>query len=220
VEGKRIDVGCLTVGPFMENCFIVSDGSGNALIVDPGDEAERIIAEIDGKDLKPLALLATHAHIDHVGAVADLKRKYSIPFILHQEDEELLKKADEQAAMVGLTFGEIPSVDIFLQGKKEEMSFDTFNIDVIHTPGHTRGGVCYKVSDILFSGDTLFKSSIGRTDFPGGSYSAIMDSIINGILPLGDKIRVYCGHGPQTEIGIEKNSNPFILDPDQYKDIL
>jgi len=220
VEGTGITVECLTVGPFMENCFIVSGMDGKALLVDPGDEAEKIISALENRKLEPLALLATHAHIDHIGAVADLKNKYSIPFILHQEDEELLNKADEQAKMVGLAFEKVPSVDIFLKSEKEELNFEKFAVSVIHTPGHTRGGVCYGISDILFSGDTLFKSSIGRTDFPGGSYDSIMDSILNKILPLGDRVKVYCGHGPETEIGIEKTTNPFILDPEQYKNIL
>lgn len=220
MEGKGITVECLTVGPFMENCFIVSGDDGKAMLVDPGDEAQRIISVLESRKLEPVGLLATHAHIDHIGAVADLKKKYSIPFILHKEDEELLRKADEQAEMVGLAFGEVPSVDIFLKNEKEKLDFGKFTVNVIHTPGHTRGGVCYRMGDILFSGDTLFRSSIGRTDFPGGSYDAIMDSILNRVLPLGDSIKVCCGHGPDTEIGIEKTINPFILDPEQYKNIL
>ena len=220
MEGKGMTIQCLTVGPFMENCFIVSEDDGKALLVDPGDEAEKIISVLENRKIVPLALLATHAHIDHIGAVADLKKEYSIPFMLHQDDAELLSLADEQAEMVGLAFGEVPSVDIFLKNKKEEINFEKFTVNVIHTPGHTRGGVCYRISDMLFSGDTLFRSSIGRTDFPGGNYDSIMDSILNRILPLGDTVKVHCGHGPDTEIGIEKTTNPFILDPEQYKNIL
>ncbi|RMF97445.1 MAG: MBL fold metallo-hydrolase [Candidatus Schekmanbacteria bacterium] len=220
MERKRIAVDCFTVGPFMENCFILSNEEGKAVVVDPGDESEKIISHLEKNNLTPLVLLATHAHIDHIGAVEDLKKRYSVPFVLHKDDEGLLKMADEQSRMVGLSFGDIPEVDIFLKNENEVLTFDNFRFDVIHTPGHTRGGVCYKISDILFSGDTLFRNSIGRTDFPGGSYSQIMDSIINKIVPLGDDIRVFCGHGPDTTIGIERKNNPFILDPEQYKNIL
>ena len=219
MEGKRMNIDCLIVGPFMENCFLVSKESGEAIIIDPGDDEETIISLIKKKNLNPLAILATHAHIDHVGAVNRLKKDYGIPFYLNAADLKLLSSLNEQASMVGFSFGEIPSVDNFLK-EDSALEIGGFQIEVICTPGHTQGGTCYKFGNFIFTGDTLFHGSIGRTDLPGGNYNQIMSSIMKKLVPLSGNTIVHCGHGENTTIENEKKSNPFILDPERYRGIL
>lgn len=219
VEGWKATVDYLTVGPFSENCYILSTQNSDAIIIDAGDEAHQIIEFIKEKELKPLAIFSTHAHLDHVDAVGELKNHFKIPFYLHKGDLVMLKSIKQQAASVGLECNFPPVVDKFLEDS-ETMTLGKFKIKVLHTPGHTPGGSCFLIEDMLFSGDTLFAGSIGRTDFPGGSYDALIDSIQKKILPLGDDIKVFPGHGRSTTIGEERRSNSFLIDPDRFRGLV
>ena len=206
----------MIVGPFGENCFILSKEDKSSILIDPGDEAEEIINFIKRKKLKPVAIFCTHAHIDHVGGVKEMKEYFNIPFYIHKEDLALLKSIKAQAESVGLECGPVPDVDMFLKDS-ETVTAGGFEVKVLHTPGHTPGGVCLKIDKKLFTGDTLFAGSIGRSDLPGGSYNQLIESIENKILPLEDDIEVFPGHGKRTTIGQERHANPFLIDPDRYR---
>lgn len=200
----------MTVGPLEENCYIVYDEKKHdAFIVDPGDEAERIAGFIDAEGLIPQFIINTHGHWDHVGAVAALKEKYGVPFYLHSADEEWLKEPlchlFGESNIQGLT------VDRALVDG-EVLTFAGQTICVLHTPGHTKGGCTFwmKEMDVAFTGDTLFKGTVGRTDFPGGSYEEILDSVQHKLSVLPDSCTVFPGHGPKSDMAWERAHNPYM----------
>lgn len=199
---------------FGVNCYVVWDESGEALIVDPGcvneKEQARLTEFIQTKGLKPVAVVLTHAHPDHMGGVDFVKRSYNIPLALHSADSQLLDIAPAYGASMGFSIPALTAeIDLAEQTK---LSFGGSVAEAIHTPGHSQGGVClYIASDgILISGDTLFAGSIGRTDLPGGDYDQLMESIMERVLPLGGGVNIYPGHGGESSIGKEVNVNPFI----------
>ncbi len=206
------------VGPFFKNGFLLAcERTREAVVVDPGDEVAELIALVEAGGLTVRQILLTHAHIDHVTGCAPAARAFQVPIWLHRDDLFLYERAGQQAAMFGLTVElPLPSVDRFYDGS--ELGFGDYRIAVHHTPGHCPGGVCLAVTgpDLpvphLFVGDTLFAGSIGRTDLPGGDYDVLMQAITGVLLPLGDDAIVHPGHGPDTTIGRERRSNPFILD--------
>ena len=212
----KILVNCLTLGPFAENCYIISTKTNNAIIIDPGYETQEVISFIERKKLTPLGIFSTHAHIDHVDGAGELKSYFKIPFYLHKEDIGMLNSVKAQASSVGLECNPPASVDYLLKDS-EVITLREFEIKVLHTPGHSRGGVCFLIEDMLFSGDTLFAGSIGRTDFPGGSYDTLIGSIKNKILALSDDIKIFPGHGPDTTVGEERRSNPFLIEPERFR---
>uniref|UniRef100_UPI003A87D032 MBL fold metallo-hydrolase n=1 Tax=Alistipes putredinis TaxID=28117 RepID=UPI003A87D032 len=163
--------------------------------------------------LKPVLAVNTHGHFDHTLGVAHLKKRYGIPFALSSKDRFLLDNASTSGSIFGVAVGEMPPADIDLD-TTPEIRFGHTVLRVIHTPGHTPGHVALfdPESKSLFTGDTLFRESIGRTDLPGGDYSWIMRSILDNLLPLGDEVRVYPGHGPETTIGHEVLYNPFVTE--------
>jgi len=202
----------VVVGPFMVNCYLYRDAeSSRGVIIDPGDEAEKIFEAVEKTGLKPEAILLTHGHIDHIAAVEDVKKKYDIPIYVGQGEEALL--ADPRANASSLLDEPVivPEPE-FIIGDEEEISPAGLKLRVLATPGHTPGGVCYldETEGLLFCGDTLFQLSIGRTDLPGGSYEQLMDSIRNKIMKLPDGIVCLPGHGPSTTVGAERNANPFL----------
>ncbi|MBI1848756.1 MAG: MBL fold metallo-hydrolase [Planctomycetes bacterium] len=203
-----------TVGPFSENSyFLVDEETREAVAVDPGDEAPRLLAVVRRHDLTVRWILNTHGHLDHVGAVAELKEATRAPFHIHKADLFLVEAIPEQAALFGLRPPPIPRIDGYL----EEGDVFTFGkgpvrIEVIETPGHTPGGVTFRVGDDLFVGDALFAGSIGRTDLPGGDTETLLRSIRERLLAFPDGARVYSGHGPATTIGRERRTNPFLQD--------
>ncbi len=205
------------VGPLGCNCAIVGDpNTKEALVVDPGDEPDRILEALSGTGFHPVGLVHTHAHFDHVGCSALLKRITGAPILMHGGDRPLYQNLAEQGQAFGFTFDAPGIVDrLLVHGDRVACGKD--EIEVIHTPGHTPGSLCFRMpsedGDVLFSGDTLFRRSIGRTDLWGGSMPQILDSIKDHILTLPGAMRVIPGHGAETTIADEGRRNPFVGDP-------
>ncbi|HBG45872.1 MAG TPA: MBL fold metallo-hydrolase [Deltaproteobacteria bacterium] len=209
----------LPVGPLEVNCYIVWDkASGEGAVVDPGGDVGDIKAALAEHGVAVRYIINTHGHFDHIGGNGLLKEALGAPIAIHRADEPMLEYAHEQAVMFGLKTPKQPKPDMYL-ADGDIISFGALRLQVIHTPGHTKGGVCLymKEDKLLFTGDTLFAGSIGRTDFEGGSMDEIMDSIMRKILPLGDSVRVFPGHGPSSTIGEEKEINPFIVEMKRVK---
>ena len=198
------------VGQIMTNCYLLSnEETKELLIIDPGDQADLLSRKIDESGKKPVAILLTHGHFYHVLAVNELAESYQIPVYAHEnEKKQLHSTAAEIFPQLGRS-GEI-KVDHFISGEPL-LKLAGFEIKVFMTPGHTQGGVCYyfEKEGLLFSGDTLFFGSIGRTDFPGGSYKDLIRSVETKLFPLPEDVVVYPGHNNATSIGFEKQNNPF-----------
>jgi len=202
----------LTVGPFQENCYVIGDEeSGVGAVVDPGDEAARIALAVEQTNLEIEKILITHAHIDHVGAVAALVDEDACPVYMHAEAEPMLKQLPTQAMMMGLRFGKVPSVDGYI-ADDAEIEVGGLRLRSLYTPGHAPGHLAFYAGSegLVLSGDALFAGSIGRTDLPGGSMEVLLKSINERLLTLPDETRVYSGHGPATTIGDERARNPFL----------
>jgi len=170
------------------------------MVIDPGDDPETILNTVEGLGLDIKLIVATHGHIDHVGGVNRIKDKTNAPFAMHEAE-----------SIKGGVFGKSPDVDKPLKDG-DVIEIGDLRFDVKHTPGHSPGGIVLIGHDVVFSGDTLFQFSIGRTDFPGGSYSQLMTGIFEHLMVLPDETVVYSGHGPQTTIGMERKANPFVRD--------
>jgi glyoxylase-like metal-dependent hydrolase (beta-lactamase superfamily II) len=211
--GKRPMMEVITVGPLEVNCYLLWDAvTLDAFIIDPGGDADRILQKVAEKGLNVKYIINTHGHFDHVGANAPLTKALGAPVAIHMEDEGLLKEAPEQGILYGVRIEEAGKAQTHLK-QGLELKAGRVTLKVIHTPGHTKGGVSLFSEDdgIVFTGDTLFRGGIGRTDFEGGSMDEIMDSIKNKLLRLPDPVRVFPGHGPSSTIGREKAENPFVL---------
>jgi hydroxyacylglutathione hydrolase len=205
------------VGPFFKNGFVVGcEDTREAVLIDPGDEVASLLAFAERSGLSIRHILLTHAHVDHVTGVAAAKRALNVPIHLHKDDLFLYDRAVEMGAMFGLTVEPQPPIDRFYI-PAQTIPFGTCEARVHHTPGHCPGGVCLQIGKAntsgkeLFVGDTLFAGSIGRTDLPGGDYDTLIASIRNVLFPLGDEAIVHSGHGPDTTIGKERRSNPFLV---------
>lgn len=200
----------LEVGPIMANCYILGcESTKEAVVIDPGDDADRILMELAKSGLKVKYLINTHGHFDHVGANKRMKEVTGAVLAIHPDDEPMLKELSRSAMMFGLSAENSPSADIRLN-HGDEISFGEITLKVIHTPGHSKGGVCLYTKGYLFAGDTLFAGSIGRTDLNGGDYDTLISSIKEKLLVLEPDTVVYTGHGPETTIGNEKRMNPFL----------
>lgn len=211
-EYDGLQVETITNGPFVENCFLVADAATKkAILIDPGDEPERIEKIIERMGVKVVEIVNTHGHIDHAGAVAPLKRSLNVPFAIHRGDRPWLEHIAASAAAFGLPPKETPDVDRELEHDQTLQVGDVTG-RVLHTPGHSEGGCCLYFPDqkIVFVGDTLFAGSIGRTDLPGGSMPTLIASIRTQLLSLPDDVIAFSGHGPETSIGTERRSNPFL----------
>ncbi len=200
----------LEVGPIMANCFILGcESTKEAVVIDPGDDADRILMTLAKSELKVKYLINTHGHFDHVGANKRMKEVTGAQLAIHPDDEPMLKELSRSAMMFGLSAENSPSADVLLK-EGDEISFGQITLKVIHTPGHTRGGISLYTKGHLFAGDTLFSGSIGRTDLGGGDYDTLISSIKEKLLVLEPETIVYTGHGPETTIGNEKRMNPFL----------
>jgi hydroxyacylglutathione hydrolase len=204
------------VPPFHKNGYVVAcPRTREAVIIDPGDEVDQLLEIVAAQALVVRSILLTHAHVDHVTGVAHAKRSAEAPVYLHRDDRFLYESAPEQAVFFGLTCEPLPPVDQYYDAS-QSLSFGDYDVTVHHTPGHCPGGVCLAIGPHgepkhdLFVGDTLFAGSIGRTDLPGGDYATLIRSIIGVLFAFGDDARVYSGHGPQTTIGQERRTNPFL----------
>jgi hydroxyacylglutathione hydrolase len=200
------------VGPLACNCTILGDEeTREAIVIDPGDEVGRIHRRLTELGLKLKQILVTHAHIDHVGGALKLKRLTGAPIYLNESDVPLLDMMEAQAAWLGVTAPETAPPDAPLEDG-QIVGLEHYPAQVLHTPGHTQGSVCLHFAPLklLIAGDTLFAGSIGRTDLPGGNFDQIIDSLRTRLLKLPDETRVLPGHGPQTSIGEERGSNPFL----------
>jgi glyoxylase-like metal-dependent hydrolase (beta-lactamase superfamily II) len=197
-------------GPFQENCFLVwDDDVKKGIFIDPGAEPEKLMRTASFINVEIEGIYNTHAHIDHTGGVALIQNTLGIPFALHSADLFMLDGLPNQARMFGLPPMEAPTVNREL-AEGDTVQVGEYTGKVLYTPGHTPGGVSFLFDDVVFVGDTLFSGSIGRTDLPGGSMEQLMSSIQEKLLVLDDDVKVMCGHGPSTTIGVERAHNPFL----------
>ncbi|MBF0201725.1 MAG: MBL fold metallo-hydrolase [Desulfamplus sp.] len=200
----------LEVGPIMANCYILGcENTKEAAVIDPGDDSSRILMTLAQEKLKVKAIINTHGHFDHVGANSKMKEVTGAPIMIHADDAPMLAQLDRTAASFGLSVENSPAADRHLVDG-DQVSFGEITLKVIHTPGHSRGGICLYTKGSLFVGDTLFSGSIGRTDLPGGDYNTLISNIKNKLFALPDDTVVYTGHGPETTLAREKSSNPFL----------
>jgi len=202
----------LPVGLLQCNCSVIGDKtSREAIVIDPGDDIQDVLALVRKHNLQVKQIVVTHAHIDHVGAAMKLRTATGAPILLNQNDYALLKMLDVQAAWIGVPMPGKVEVDHSLS-QADTVKAGALEANVIHTPGHTEGSIClyFPADKKLIAGDTLFAGSIGRTDLPGGSYEKIIRSLHNQVLALPDETVVVPGHGPMTTIGAERESNPFL----------
>ena len=199
----------LTVGAFQENCYLVADETaGVSVLIDPGAEADRLISVIERSGTEPTAIWLTHAHLDHVGAIAGLERRWRLPIYLHPLDEPLYSMASRQAALYGLPFEQPPAADRTL-GDGDVLEVGRFRFSVMHAPGHAPGHVVIHGHGMAFVGDCLFAGSIGRTDLPLSNPRDLAESL-DRIVRLPEDTVIYPGHGPPTTVATEARSNPFL----------
>jgi hydroxyacylglutathione hydrolase len=199
----------LVVGPIQANCFILGcEKTREAVVIDPGDEANRILSGLQKKALQLKYIINTHGHFDHVGGNKDLRDKTGAPILIHRAEAPMLAHLADSAAAWGMRIENSPAPDRLLEDG-DRITFGEITLEVIYTPGHSPGGISLYTPKDLFVGDTLFAGSIGRTDFPGGDYDTLIASVRNRLFVLGDDVRVFPGHGPDTTIGTERKYNPF-----------
>lgn len=201
---------CLTNGPFFENCYLVADvEAARAVIIDPGEEADRFIGEARRRGWTLDAVWLTHGHLDHIAGVRRVKELTGVPVLLHPSDRGLYDALPRQASWFGLDMEPAPAPDQAIEaGQKLYVGRHGFTIR--HVPGHSPGSVAFVGEGLVFSGDALFEGSIGRTDLVGGDLPTLLDSIHRELLSLDDRTVVYSGHGPATTIGRERQLNPFL----------
>lgn len=199
----------IVVGQLDVNCYVIGEeDSSEAAVIDPGDEFDRIAGLLDRKGLRPKYILFTHAHYDHVCAAGELKEKYGALIVMHEDERETYRMTRALCLSWGFGDEDFPEPDMLVKdGDKISAGADTF--EVLHTPGHTQGSICLFCDGNLFTGDTLFKGSVGRTDLHGGDTSRLLKSL-KRLAALPGDARVFCGHGEETTIGEELRNNPFL----------
>ena len=199
------------VGPLESNCYlIVDEHSKEALVIDPGDESDRIIDFIHENNLHIKYIVCTHAHFDHVGALSDIKHETGASIVIHQEEQEIYRNTRKQAVLWGFEIDDLPEPDMFVS-EGNELGIGGLRFKILHTPGHSPGGICLFGEGVLIAGDTLFAGSVGRTDLLGGNLDMLKDSF-KRLMSLPDQTEILPGHGPETTIGKEKKENFFSLE--------
>jgi len=210
MTGAAPEIVCLPNGQFQENCYLVADQeSGDAVIIDPGEDAGLFLAELGRRRWNPGAIWLTHAHIDHVMGVSAVREATGAPVYLHPADRQLYDHVADQAAWMGLTVVSLPPPDHDLAAG-DVLPVGRFEFTVGLTPGHSPGSVSFFHDGVVFGGDVLFRESVGRTDLPGGDSATLLASIRDRFLTLPDDTVVYSGHGPATTVGLERAHNPFL----------
>lgn len=203
----------IAVGPLQANCFIIGDEtSRQAIVIDPGDEPDLIMDVINENKSEVSYIVCTHGHFDHVGAVPDIKEKTGAKVVIHKDEIEIYHAAKDMAAFWGYEVERLPEPDILVDDG-DRITIGDVSFTILHTPGHSPGGICLYGEGIVVTGDTLFAGSVGRTDFYGGDMNKLRESF-NKLMSLPDETKVLPGHGPDSTIGIEKRDNPFALDFD------
>jgi hydroxyacylglutathione hydrolase len=211
-----IDIKTFVFNPFQENTYLLSDDSGECMIIDAGcyfdEEFKQLFSYISSNKLKPVKLINTHAHIDHILGIPGISEYYNLVPEFHKEELYLVNGVFEQGKMFGTNLKSFPKVSFDLEETKE-LKFGHSQLKVIHVPGHSKGSVALaNISDkFIITGDVLFKGSIGRTDLPGGDYNTLLNSITNKLLNFSDETVIFPGHGPSSTIGEEKASNFFLV---------
>lgn len=215
-NGNSIFLEVFPVGPIQANCVLLGDANaGELVVIDPGAEGARIAELVRASALRPTMILHTHGHLDHAAGTADLARELdaAVPVGLHPDESELYRSLPMQAKMFGLEADPPPEPDLWFE-HDQELTVGSLALEVRHTPGHSPGGVCFVVSGapdpLVVVGDVLFAGSIGRTDLWGGSFPVLERSIREQLYTLPDETMVVCGHGPETTVGREKATNPFV----------
>lgn len=212
-RGYKVIVEKLAVGPYASNCYIVgSQSNKEGMIIDPGDEAKGILKKVKELKLDIKLIVLTHGHIDHTGALKEVREATGATVAVHTDDAQSLGRGVSliSVLMPGLSYPTPPPPDRLLKDG-DSIDIGDLHFLVLHTPGHTPGGICLLGEGVVFSGDTLFNYGIGRTDLPGGSYNQIMNSLQTKLMTLPDDTIVYPGHGPRTTIGAEREGNPFLV---------
>jgi glyoxylase-like metal-dependent hydrolase (beta-lactamase superfamily II) len=200
----------ITVGSFAMNCYlIIHPETGEAIYIDPGAESDLLIEKLSQRDINLKYVINTHCHIDHTAEVSRIINHFKVPFYIHKGELPLLNNLKDQGDFFGLPVDEIPKVTDFLEDN-QTLQFANSTIKIIHTPGHSPGGISILIEDSIFVGDCLFMDSIGRTDLLGGDYDQLITSIKTKLLTLEDSTVVYPGHGPATTIERERKQNPFL----------
>ena len=200
----------IPAGIYAANCYVITcEETGKSAIIDPGGDANNILKFIEDQQLELSLILLTHGHGDHIGGIADILAKNKVPVMIHGEDAYLLKDAEKNLS----SFMSGPNIEIEADRMLEDqdiIELGNLKLKVLHTPGHTLGSICIFCDDVVFTGDTLFANSIGRTDLEGGSFKSIIQSILLKLYTLPDETKVMPGHGPASTISIEKLTNPFV----------
>ena len=205
----KLMVQSFAVMPFDENCYVVYDDTREGVVIDPGGMADEILSYIKETGLSIKAVLNTHGHCDHIGADDAIRDATEAPLYIHKEDAPMLGDVKlNLSAFMGFRAFARPAEHLLSEG--DEISFGQSKLEVLHTPGHSKGGVCFVGDGVAFTGDTLFAGSIGRSDFPGGSEVELIGNIKKRLLVLPNDTKVYAGHGPSSEIAWERAHNPFL----------
>ena len=207
---SELEIVMLPNGQFVENCYLIGDSARReAVMVDPGEEPWLFLAELESRAWQLRAIWLTHAHIDHIMGVRAVKAATGVPILLHPADRPLYDNLPGQGEWMGLQLEPAPPPDAeFRAGQR--LTVGEFEFEVRHTPGHSPGSVSFTRPGMVFGGDVLFNGSIGRTDLPGGDFGTLMNSIQTSFLCLPDSTVVYSGHGPETSVGVERMTNPFL----------
>jgi hydroxyacylglutathione hydrolase len=201
----------LVVGPIQSNCYILGcERTREAAVIDPGGDADKILLALAKDDLRCVCIINTHGHFDHAAENKRLKEVTGAQLIIHRADAPMILRQARSSGMWGMQVDDSPPPDRYVE-EGEYITFGDVSLKVLHTPGHSGGGISLVTDKMAFVGDTLFAGSIGRTDFPGGDYEGLLRNVREKIFPLGDEVVIYPGHGPKTTVGRERRTNPFFV---------